>query len=154
MWYFNVFSIFETKVDDSFTQGQFFIDGIHPSGLTNLKMIVRFCYISARIYQQKASIVILLKPKVFLLELIFIRKKWLINCSYNPHKNDICSHLKTVTETLDAHYPKYENIIFLWGFHAGTPDTHMTLFCELYSLTNLRKQHTFLKVLRNLVVFI
>ena len=70
-------------------------------------------------------------------KLIFIGKHWLINCSYNPHKGDICRHLETVTKKLDAHYSKYENIIFFGGFDAGTPDTPMVLFRESYNLTNI-----------------
>ena len=68
----------------------------------------------------------------------------MINCSYNPHKNDIGSHLNVVTKTLDAYYGKYENV-FLGGFNAGIEETTVESFCESENLTNLIKQPTCFK---------
>ena len=70
----------------------------------------------------------------FYAEIILHKKRWLINCSYNPHKNNICRHLEVVTKTLDSYYSKYENVIFLGDFNAGVLETPMTSFCESYNL--------------------
>ena len=66
-------------------------------------------------------------PKVFFVEINLHKKKWLINCSYNPHKNNIGSHLNVITKALDAYYGKYENVVFPGDFNAGIEETTMTL---------------------------
>ena len=76
----------------------------------------------------------------FYAEIILHKKRWLINCSYNPHKNNICRHLEVVTKILDSYYSKYENVILLWDFNAGVPETPMISFCESYNLKSIIKQ--------------
>ena len=46
----------------------------------------------------------------FFVEIILNKKKWLINCSYNPNKNNIKNYVETISKTLDAFSTKYENI--------------------------------------------
>ena len=36
----------------------------------------------------------------FYAELNFRHSKWLVNCSYNPHKNNIGNHLDRISESL------------------------------------------------------
>ena len=62
------------------------------------------------------------------------KKKGLINCSYNPHKNNFGSHLNVITKTGDTYYGKYENVVFLEDFNAGIEETSMKSFCETYIL--------------------
>ena len=81
----------------------------------------------------------------FYAEIILHKKRWLINCSYNPHKNNYCRHLEVVTKTLDSNYSKYENVIFLGDFNAGVLETPMTLLCESYNLKSIIKQPTCFK---------
>ena len=42
--------------------------------------------------------------------------KWLVNCSYNPHKNSTVNHLVRISESLDLLSSDYEEIIFLGDF--------------------------------------
>ena len=81
----------------------------------------------------------------FYAEIIIHKKRWLINCSYNPQKNNICRHPDVVTKTLDSYYSKYENVIFLGNFNAGVLETAMTSFCEPYNLKSITKQFTCFK---------
>ena len=37
----------------------------------------------------------------FFVELIFERKKWLLNCSYNPKYSSIESHLDSLSKSID-----------------------------------------------------
>ena len=69
----------------------------------------------------------------------------MINCSYNPHKNNIGSHLNVISKILDTYYGKYENVVFLGDFYAEIEETAMKSFCESYNLTNLIKQATCFK---------
>ena len=95
---------------------------MHLSGMTEMAMVV-----------------------AFFVKIDLHKKKWLINCSYNAHKNNIGSHLNDITKALDTHYGKYENAVFLGDFNAGIEETTMKSFCESHNLTNLIKQPTCFK---------
>ena len=49
--------------------------------------------------------------KSFFVEIILNKKKWLINCLYNPNKNNIKNHIETISRTLDVFSTKYKNIL-------------------------------------------
>ena len=62
----------------------------------------------------------------------------LISCfSYNPHKNNLCNHLDVITKILDTYYGKYESVVFLGDFNAGTEEITIKSFRESYNLTSL-----------------
>ena len=69
-------------------------------------------------------------------------EKYLINCSYNPHKTMIKNHLATLSNFLDLHSSKYKKMLILGDFNIGIDEPHMKSFCETYNLTNLIKQLT------------
>ena len=50
-------------------------------------MAVELCYLSEKIFLQ-----------TFYIELNLRNDKWLLNCSYNPHKDNIGNHLKTLSD--------------------------------------------------------
>ena len=140
----DIFLISESKLHDSFPEGQLIIDGYdapfrfdrHGNG-GGLLLYVRED-IPAKVLHSDF-------PASFYAEIILHKKRWLINCSYNPHKNNICRHLEVVTKTLDSYYSKYENVIFLGDFNAGLLETPMTSFCESYNLKSIIKQPTCFK---------
>ena len=73
--FIDILLIFESKLDDSFPEGQFIIDGYHhPSGLIDMGMEGDFCYMSERTRLKKFYTVIFLLLKVFMLRLFSIRK--------------------------------------------------------------------------------
>ena len=67
------------------------------------------------------------------------RKKWLLNCSYNPNNNNIGSHLNFVSRSIYSLSSEYENIILLGDFNSCMDDSSMIGFCETYKLRNLVK---------------
>ena len=81
----------------------------------------------------------------FYAEIILHKKRWVINCSYKPHKNNIFRHLEVVTKTLDSYYSKYENAVFLGDFNAGALEAPMTSLCESCKLKSIIKQPTYFK---------
>ena len=81
----------------------------------------------------------------FFVEIILHKKKWLINCSYNPNKNNIKNHLEVISKALDAFSTKYESIILLGGFNVCVDDETMRNFCNSYNLNSLIKQPTCFK---------
>ena len=138
--------IFETKLDDSFPQGQFLIDGFHSpfrfdrnkSG-GGILLYVRED-ISTKILSHDFP-----SAERFFVEIILHKKKWLINCSYNPHKNNINHHLETISRTLDTFSTKYENILLLGDFNTSVDDEAMKNVCSSYCLNSLIKQPTCFK---------
>ena len=99
----DVFMIFEPKLDDSFPHGQFLIDGFHtPFRFDRNKngggilLYVRED-IPAKILSHDFP-----SAESFFVEIILHKKKWLVNCSYNPNKNNIKSHLERISKALDA----------------------------------------------------
>ena len=140
----DVFMISETKLDDSFPEGQFFIEGYHTPFRYDRNGGGILLYVREDI-PAKAIHCEFPTFESFFVEINLHKKKWLINCSYNPHKNNIGSHLNVITKTLDKYYGKYENVVFLGDFNAAIEETTMELFCESYNLTNLIKQPTCFK---------
>ena len=61
--------------------------------------------------------------------------KWLINCSYNPHKNMIGDHLHTLSEKLDIYSSSYNNFIILDDFNIEMQEQQIKAFCDNYSFT-------------------
>ena len=62
---------------------------------------------------------------------------WLINCSYNPHKNSIGNHLQALSDFLDSHSSKCKKVLILADFRIELDDQNMKTFCDSYSLTSL-----------------
>ena len=71
--------------------------------------------------------------------------KWLISCSYNPHKANIKSHLQELGKNLDLQSSKYDNFILLGDFNAEPSEKTMNDFLDIYSLKNLVKHPTCFK---------
>ena len=78
----------------------------------------------------------------FYVEINLHNQKWLISCSYNPHKNNISAHLDSLSKSLDLFSTNFERIILLGDFNVGVEENHMKSFCEIYGLQNLIKQPT------------
>ena len=78
----------------------------------------------------------------FYVELNLRNSKCLVNCSYNPHKNNIGNHLDKISESLDLLSSDYEVMIFLGDFNVTDDEHHIKSFCENYGLKNLITQST------------
>ena len=86
----NVLLVLETKADDSFPNGNFLIDGFSTpyrldrnSNGGGLMLFVREDIPSSLVEAEAKPI------EGFYIELNVCNDKWLLNCSYNPHKNNI-----------------------------------------------------------------
>ena len=77
-----------------------------------------------------------------LVELIPRKKKWLLNCSYNPNNNAIKNHLTTLSKDLDLYSKKYENILVFGDFNVEFEEVNMKTFCNAFGLQSLIKQST------------
>ena len=57
--------------------------------------------------------------------------KWLLSCSYNPHKNNIGTHLKAIGKALDKLSTSYNNIILLGDFNVEPEEATMPEFLSI-----------------------
>ena len=94
----DMLTIFKTKLDDSFHDGQFLIEGYHaPFRFDRNKY--------------KGGIILYVREDIpanfpfaesFFVEINLHKRKWLFNCSYNPHNNNITKHLELISRSLDT----------------------------------------------------
>ena len=70
------------------------------------------------------------------------KRKWFLNCSYNPNKNLISNHLECLNRIMDEFSKNYDNVIFLGDFNTCINDNAMKSFCSLNDLTSLIDQPT------------
>ena len=81
----------------------------------------------------------------FYIELNLRNDKWLLNCTYNPNKNNIGNHLKGSSDFLDWHSPTNKKVLILGDFNVDADDQKMKTFCDSDSLTSLIKQPAYYK---------
>ena len=73
------------------------------------------------------------------------KKKWLLCCSYNPHKSSIANHRKNICKTLGKLKSTYDNLVLLGDFNAEHEEESISEFLNLCNLKNLVKQSTCFK---------
>ena len=67
------------------------------------------------------------------------KRKWFLNCSYNPHRNSISSHLECLNRVIDEHSKTYGNFIFIGDFDEGIDENTMKSFYNMNYLKSLIK---------------
>ena len=122
----DVLMIFETKIDDSFPIVNFLIGGFSQpyridrnSSGGGIMLYVREDIPSNLIKVESLPI------EGFYVELKLRSENWLINCSYNPNRNAIGSHLEALSDFLDFHSSSFNSIIILGDFNVGVEEPHM-----------------------------
>ena len=80
--------------------------------------------------------------EALLIELNLRKRKWLLCCSHNPHKNLIVAHLRETQVALDVLSSKYENIIIIGDFNLEPKESAMIDFCQAYNMENLINNFT------------
>ena len=78
----------------------------------------------------------------FYIELNLRNNKWLVNCSYNPHRKSIDTHIDKISQSLDLLSSNYEKMIFFGDFNVKDDENHMKSFCQNHGLKNLIRQPT------------
>ena len=136
----------ETKLNDSFPEGQFLIKGFYSPFRFDrnrnggrIMLYVREAIAARSLNHDFPS------AESFFIEINLYKKKWLVNCSYNPHKGNIGKHFDIICRLLDALSNKQENIALLGDFNACVDGEALETFCKLYSLHTLIKQPTCFK---------
>ena len=147
----DVLVISETKLDESFPEGQFKIPGFATPFRRDrnefgggIMVFVREDIPSKLISKETLDI------EGIFIELNFRKKKWLLSCSYNPNKNTITDHLEILRRNLDLYSAHYENLIIIGDFNTDINQSYMKSFCESYTLSSLIKEPTCHKNPQNL----
>ena len=123
--------ISESKLDDSFPEGQFLIEGFgKPFRLDRNKngggiMLFVRSDVPAKVISTDEN-----PFESFYVELNFRKNKWLLNCSYKPNCSNTESRLNSLSKSIDLLSSKYENMILLGDFNSCKDDSPMIAFCE------------------------
>ena len=143
----DIFMISETKIDNSFPISQFTMTGYsipfrldrtsHGGGIL---LFVRED-IPCKIIKTDCDA----DFEGIFVEINLRKKKWLLCCSYNPHKSNIANHLKNICKTLDKLNSTYDNLVLLGDFNAEPEEESISEFLNLCNLKNLVKQNTCFK---------
>ena len=73
------------------------------------------------------------------------KKKWLLCCSYNPHRNNISIHIPHLSKALDNYISHYDNILFLGDFNFQPSENCVNDFCNVFIISNVFQEPTCFK---------
>ena len=135
-------SIWKTKTDSSSPTARFHIEGYAtPSRLDKvINGAGLLFYVTEDIpYSLLNSDV---STGSFFVELNLRKKKWLLRCSYNSHKNQVSNHLTKIGRNIDAFSSNYDNLLFLVDFSIEPTELPMKYFCQIYNCKNNIKDKT------------
>ena len=137
----------ETKLDFSFPQAQFRMEGYAPPFRYDRESYSGgiLLFIREDILTKIISIIPLKDFEGIFVELNFRKKKVLLCCSYNPHKNLISNHLNILGKILDTQMKIYDNFLIVGDFNSEMTESAMEKFCGTYHLHNLIKDPTCFK---------
>ena len=109
--------ISETKLDESFPVSQFLIPGFeNPIRLDRSSFGGGIMWYIEK-YLLKSSGLLTI-TEAFIAEVKIRKKKWLLCCSYNPHKGLIEKHMNELGKGLDIYLHKYDHILLIGDFNS------------------------------------
>ena len=130
----------ETKIDETFPTSQFIIPGFSsPYRFDRTKDGGRILvYIREDIPSKLLNISYIASHIECLgIEVNLRKTKWLVICSYNPHKNNISNHLENLSKVLNRNLSQYERFLCIGDFNSEITEFAMKNFCDIYHLKNL-----------------
>ena len=148
----DVLIITETKLNDTFPESQFFIEGFTKP--YRLDRSDRQGGIMIFIRDNIPSKTLSISPmshdiECLFIELNFRNRKWLLNGTYIPHKSLGPLHLQQLGYTLDLYVGKFDNYLLLGDFNMEVSEDAMRVFCDTYDLKSLINVPTCFKSLSN-----
>ena len=134
----------ETKLDETFPGGQFYIDGFSPPFRKDRNrhgggvMI----YIRDDIHAMIIDSDLPKEIEGIFIELNFKNNKWLLLGTYRPPSQ--CSNFfyTEINKVLDKIAMNYDNLLFIGDFNETVKNTNTKLFMEKHVLNNLVKDYT------------
>ena len=144
----DILMVSETKTDMSFPTSQFIIQGFAaPFRLdrahTGGGILV---YVRDDIPSKLLNIsYVPCDTKCLAIEINLRKAKWLLICSYNPHKNNFSNHLMNLSEIIYRNSSCFDKYLCIGDFNSETSETALRNFCDLYKLKNLVREPTCFK---------
>ena len=151
--YVDILLLSETKLNDSFPTAQFSLNGFckpyrldRSSNGGGILLYVRDDIPSRLLtdYKIKDNL------ELFFVEVNIRKKKWLLGCSYNPHKNNISNHLHHLNKGLDVYLKSYDNILIMGDLNSEVSENCLNGFCNVNNLKTLNRGPTCFKNPNNL----
>ena len=143
----DILLISETKLNDTFPEGQFYINGYHPPFRADrtdrgggLCLFIKE-HVPCRLLQVNLPT----NVEAIVVEINLKKRKWLLISSYCPHKNLANNQLNSIGMMLNELCTKYENIIIMGDLNSEINEISMQNFCEIYNLKSLVKEPTCFK---------
>ena len=145
--YVDILLLSETKLDDSFPTAQSLLNGFckpfrldRSSNGGGILLYVRDGIPSGLLtdYKIKDNL------ELFFVEVNIRKKKWLLGCSYNPHKN-ISNHLHHLNKGLDLYLKSFDNILIMGDLNFEVSENCLNGFCNVTSLKTLNRGPTCFK---------
>ena len=144
----DILLISETKIDNTFPDSQFLIDGFSApirkdrnSSGGGLLLYIRNdipCKL-LKAYDLPNEF------EGFFVEVNLRKRKYLLSCSYNSHKSVIGNHIDILSKGLDWYSSHYDNIIIIGDLNSETTEKRLSEFMDMYKLQNLIKEATCFK---------
>ena len=143
----DIFLISETKLDDSFPLAQFRIENLttpythdrNDKG-GDLLLYIRED-IPSRLLESKSQC----NTESLSVEINLNKRKGFLNCSYNPHRNSMSSHLEYLNCVIDEQSKTCDNFIFIGDFNVGIDKNSMKNLCDINCIKSLIKEPTCFK---------
>ena len=133
----DTFMISEIKLDETFPEGQFLMEGFTPpywmdenANGGGKALCVREDISSRQISFKNDDKDI----EHFFVQINLHKKKWLISCSYNPRLQFIDKNLTHKEKGLDILSSKYDNYILMGDFNVVLSNNFVDSFCGSYGL--------------------
>ena len=147
----DILLISETKLNDTFPEGQFYINGYQNPFRADRSQAGGGLLLYIKEYVPCRRLKVDLPPKVeaIFVEVNFRKRKWLLIGSYCPHKNMINNHLNSIGTKLNVLCTKYENIVLIGDLNSEVKEDSMQFFCGTYNLESLVKEPTCFKNIDN-----
>ena len=125
----DILMISETKIDTSFSIGQFLLN----SYSTPFRLDCNAHGGGILLYVREDIPSKLLLMEENLIEGFFVeiklqnKKKWLLSCSFNPKKTSLSNLIAELSKSFDLFTAKYERLLFLGDFNAGIEDVSIKI---------------------------
>ena len=148
----DILMISETKLDDSFPEAQFYIEGFrtpfrldrnkHGGGiLLYVRNNINAILLTDHVFPNDIE--------AFFTEIKVNTCKWLVCCSYNPNRINVSTHLEQIRKALDIYSKKYENILLMGDYNVDVKETNMKVFCNQHKFKALNEEPTCFKNFNN-----
>lgn len=141
--------IAETKIDKSFPDPQFYLEGFHkPFRLDKTGTSGGLlCYVRSDIPRRKAKCAIQLPSDIQLIpvELNLRKEKWLLISIYRPQDQKLGYLTKHLSRFLDSCAIKYDNVMVMGDFNDTADSTEISSLIATHDMTSLISHPTCFK---------